>query len=105
MWRFLNVRIIIVKVPGSLAMVLGGGAVGREDRRCGIAGSVYRTVLEVLPPFGPKVSRRVMIDHRGPQASARLQHAARGSYSPWRSSARTSPVPHRRAHRGDPEAA
>ena len=60
-WRFLNVRIIIVKVLSSLAMVLGGGAVGREGPTLQIAGSVYRTVHKVLPPFWPKVSRRVMM--------------------------------------------
>ncbi|MCB0791003.1 MAG: chloride channel protein [Flavobacteriales bacterium] len=60
-WRFLNVRIILVKIASSLAMVLGGGAVGREGPTIQIAGSVYRTVHRILPPFWPKVSRRVML--------------------------------------------
>jgi len=60
-WRFLNLRIIIVKILSSMAMVLGGGAIGREGPTLQIAGSVYRIVHKLLPPFWPKVSRRVMM--------------------------------------------
>ncbi|MBS1582059.1 MAG: chloride channel protein [Bacteroidetes bacterium] len=60
-WRFLNVRIIIVKIVSSFALVLGGGATGREGPTLQIAGSVYRVVHKLLPPFWPKVSRRVMM--------------------------------------------
>lgn len=60
-WRFLNLRIILVKIISSLAMVVGGGAVGREGPTLQIAGSIYRTVHKVLPPFWPRVSRRIMM--------------------------------------------
>ena len=60
-WRFLNVRIILVKMVSSLAMVGGGGAIGREGPTLQIAGSIYRTVHKLLPPFWPRVSRRVMM--------------------------------------------
>lgn len=60
-WRFLNLRIIVVKIASSLAMVLGGGAVGREGPTLQIAGSIYRTVHKLLPPFWPRVSRRIMM--------------------------------------------
>ncbi|HEY0976429.1 MAG TPA: chloride channel protein [Flavobacteriales bacterium] len=60
-WRFLNLRIIVVKIAGSVAMVFGGGAVGREGPTLQIAGSVYRVVHKLLPPFWPKVSRKVMM--------------------------------------------
>lgn len=60
-WRFLNMRIILVKIVSSIAMVFGGGAVGREGPTLQIAGSVYRTVHKLLPPFWPKVSRKVMM--------------------------------------------
>ncbi len=60
-WRFLNARIIIVKIASSLAMAMGGGAVGREGPTLQIAGSVYRVVHKLLPPFWPKISRRVMM--------------------------------------------
>ncbi len=60
-WRFLNLRIIIVKIASSIAMVLGGGAIGREGPTLQIAGSIYRTVHKLLPPFWPKVSRKVMM--------------------------------------------
>jgi H+/Cl- antiporter ClcA len=60
-WRFLNVRIILVKVASSLTMVLGGGAIGREGPTLQIAGSIYRTVHKLLPPFWPRVSRQIMM--------------------------------------------
>ncbi len=60
-WRFLNVRIIVVKILSSLAMVMGGGAVGREGPTLQIAGSVYRVVHKLLPSFWPRISRRVMM--------------------------------------------
>ncbi len=60
-WKFLNARIIGVKILSSLAMVVGGGAVGREGPTLQIAGSVYRVVHKLLPPFWPAVSRRVMM--------------------------------------------
>ncbi len=60
-WRFLNARIILVKIASSLSMVAGGGAVGREGPTLQIAGSVYRVVHKLLPSFWPKVSRRVMM--------------------------------------------
>ncbi len=60
-WKFLNARIILVKIMSSLAMAMGGGAVGREGPTLQIAGSVYRVVHKLLPPFWPKISRRVMM--------------------------------------------
>lgn len=60
-WKFLNARIIGVKIMSSLAMVVGGGAVGREGPTLQIAGSVYRVVHKLLPSFWPHVSRRVMM--------------------------------------------
>ncbi|MEO8734523.1 MAG: chloride channel protein, partial [Flavobacteriales bacterium] len=60
-WRFLNVRIIFVRIVSTLAMVGGGGAIGREGPILQIAGSVYRVVHRLLPPFWPKVSRRIML--------------------------------------------
>jgi H+/Cl- antiporter ClcA len=60
-WRFLNLRIILVKIASSLSMVVGGGAVGREGPTLQIAGSIYRTVHKLLPPFWPRVSRRIMM--------------------------------------------
>ncbi len=60
-WRFLNVRIIFVRIVSTLAMVGGGGAIGREGPILQIASSVYRVVHRLLPPFWPKVSRRIML--------------------------------------------
>ncbi len=60
-WRFLNLRIILVKIASSIAMVFGGGAIGREGPTLQIAGSIYRIIHQLLPPFWPKVSRRVMM--------------------------------------------
>jgi len=41
--------------------VVGGGAIGREGPTLQIAGSIYRTVHKLLPPFWPRVSRQVMM--------------------------------------------
>lgn len=60
-WRFLNVRIILVRIGTTLAMAAGGGAIGREGPILQIAGSIYRVVHKLLPPFWPKVSRRIML--------------------------------------------
>lgn len=60
-WRFLNVRIIFVRIGATLAMVFGGGAIGREGPIIQVAGSIYRVVHKMLPPFWPKVSRRIMM--------------------------------------------
>lgn len=60
-WRFLNVRIIFVRIGATLATVFGGGAIGREGPILQVAGSIYRVVHKLLPPFWPKVSRRVMM--------------------------------------------
>lgn len=60
-WRFLNARIIVVKVISSMFLAFGGGAIGPEGPMLQIAGSVYRVVHKLLPPFWPHVSRRVMM--------------------------------------------
>lgn len=60
-WRFLNVRIILVRIGATLALAAGGGAIGREGPILQVAGSVYRVVHKLLPPFWPKVSRRIML--------------------------------------------
>ncbi|MBK7384923.1 MAG: chloride channel protein [Flavobacteriales bacterium] len=59
--RFLNLRILLVKILSSMTMIAGGGAIGREGPTLQIAGSIYRTVHRLLPPFWPKVSRRIMM--------------------------------------------
>lgn len=60
-WRFLNVRIILVRIGATIALAAGGGAIGREGPILQVAGSVYRVVHKLLPPFWPKVSRRIML--------------------------------------------
>ncbi len=60
-WRFLNVRIILVRIGATLSLAFGGASIGREGPILQMAGSVYRVVHKLLPPFWPKVSRRVMM--------------------------------------------
>lgn len=60
-WRFINVRIIFVRIAATITMAFGGGSIGREGPILQIAGSIYRVVHKLLPPFWPKVSRRVML--------------------------------------------
>ncbi len=59
--HLLSLKIIVFKILSSLALVLGGGAVGREGPTIQIAGSVFRKVNEYLPEWWPKISKKNMI--------------------------------------------
>ncbi len=54
-------RVIVVKIASSIAMVLGGGAVGREGPTIQVAGSVFSVVNSLLPDWWPKISKKNMI--------------------------------------------
>ncbi len=60
-WRFLNVRILLVRIGATMTLAAGGASIGREGPILQIAGSIYRVVHKLLPPFWPKVSRRIML--------------------------------------------
>ncbi len=57
----LGMKVLIVKIVGSLIMVLGGGAIGREGPTIQIAGSVFKWVNDITPASWPKVPRKNMI--------------------------------------------
>ena len=59
--KLLSVRIILVKILSSLAMVLGGGNIGREGPTIQISGSVFRIINRIMPKWWPKVSAKNMI--------------------------------------------
>lgn len=59
--HLLSLKIIVLKILSSLALVIGGGAVGREGPTIQIAGSVFRKVNEYLPDWWPKISKKNMI--------------------------------------------
>lgn len=59
--HLLSLKIIVFKILSSLALVIGGGAVGREGPTIQIAGSVFRKVNEYLPDWWPKISKKNMI--------------------------------------------
>ena len=59
--HLLSLKIIIFKILSSVALVIGGGAVGREGPTIQIAGSVFRKVNEYLPEWWPKISKKNMI--------------------------------------------
>ncbi len=59
--NLLSLKIIYFKILSSLALILGGGAVGREGPTIQIAGSVFRKVNEYLPHWWPKISKKNMI--------------------------------------------
>ncbi len=59
--NLLSLKIICFKILSSLALILGGGAVGREGPTIQIAGSVFRKVNEYLPHWWPKISKKNMI--------------------------------------------
>ena len=59
--HLLSLKIIVFKILSSVALVIGGGAVGREGPTIQIAGSVFRKVNEYLPEWWPKISKKNMI--------------------------------------------
>jgi H+/Cl- antiporter ClcA len=59
--HLLSIKIIVFKVLSSLALIIGGGAIGREGPTIQIAGSVFRKVNEYLPHWWPKISKKNMI--------------------------------------------
>ncbi|THU34148.1 chloride channel protein [Niastella caeni] len=59
--KLLSIRIIFFKIVSSVIMVFGGGVVGREGPTIQIAGSVFRSINQMLPSWWPKISKRNMI--------------------------------------------
>lgn len=59
--HLLSLKILIFKILSSLALIIGGGAIGREGPTIQIAGSVFRKVNEYLPEWWPKISKKNMI--------------------------------------------
>lgn len=59
--KLLNLKVIFVKIGSSLAMLLGGGAIGREGPTIQISGAVFNVVHRIMPDFWPKVSQRMML--------------------------------------------
>lgn len=59
--KLLSIRIIIIKIISSFILIIGGGAIGREGPTIQIAGSIFRKINEILPPWWPKISKKNMI--------------------------------------------
>jgi H+/Cl- antiporter ClcA len=59
--KLLSVRIIFFKMVSSIILVFGGGVIGREGPTIQIAGSVFRTINQMLPSWWPKISKSNMI--------------------------------------------
>lgn len=57
----LSLKVMLVKIGSSIALVLGGGAVGREGPTIQIAGSVFKWVNDITPDNWPKVPRKNMV--------------------------------------------
>ncbi len=61
LYRFLSLKIFLIKIISSVIFVMGGGAVGREGPTIQIAGSIFRQVHQLLPKWWPKVSAKNMV--------------------------------------------
>lgn len=59
--RLLNVKVVIVKIISSLALLLGGGAIGREGPTIQISGAIFNTVYRFVPDFWPRINQRLML--------------------------------------------
>lgn len=59
--KLLNVKVIFIKIFSSVALLLGGGAIGREGPTIQISGAIFNTVYRFVPDFWPKISQRLML--------------------------------------------
>lgn len=59
--KLLSLRIIVVKILSSLALLLGGGAIGREGPTIQVSGSIFNFLNHILPKWWPKISSKNMI--------------------------------------------
>lgn len=59
--KLLGLRVIFVKVLSSLAMIFGGGIIGREGPTIQISASIFKKINDLLPKWYPKISKRNMI--------------------------------------------
>ena len=59
--KLLSIRIILTKITSSMAMVMGGAAIGREGPTIQIAGSVFRMIHKWVPASWPKLAKQNFI--------------------------------------------
>jgi H+/Cl- antiporter ClcA len=59
--KLLSVRIILTKIASSMAMVIGGAAIGREGPTIQIAGSIFHSVHKIVPRSWPKLAKQNFI--------------------------------------------
>jgi len=59
--KLLSLKVFLIKIISSFAMILGGGIIGKEGPTIQIAGTVFRKINEWLPSWWPKISKRNMI--------------------------------------------
>ncbi len=57
----LSIKVAVFKVLSSIALVLGGGAIGREGPTIQIAGSIFRWVHQLVPHSWPRLPKQNMI--------------------------------------------
>ena len=82
--NLLSLKILVFKILSSLALIIGGGAIGREGPTIQIAGSVFRKVNEYLPDWWPKISKKNMImtgAAAGPVSYTHLPHCLLVEYA------------------------
>ncbi len=60
-YKLLNLRVIVVKILSSVAMLLGGGAIGREGPTIQISGSIFNMINKYIPKEWPKINRKLML--------------------------------------------
>jgi H+/Cl- antiporter ClcA len=59
--KLLSFRVMLTKIASSMAMVMGGAAIGREGPTIQIAGSVFRIVHKWIPASWPRLARQNFI--------------------------------------------
>ncbi|MDF7815632.1 chloride channel protein [Hymenobacter sp. YC55] len=57
----LSLRVAIVKVLSSVALLLGGGVIGREGPTIQISAAIFRTINRLQPAGWPQLSRQIAL--------------------------------------------
>ncbi len=57
----LSLRVVIVKVLSSLALLLGGGVIGREGPTIQLSAAIFRAINRLQPTGWPRLSRQIAL--------------------------------------------
>ncbi|MBC8152729.1 MAG: chloride channel protein, partial [Bacteroidetes bacterium] len=57
----LSLRVAIIKIMSSVALLLGGGVIGREGPTIQVSAAIFRAINRLQPPGWPQLSRQIAL--------------------------------------------